>query len=120
VEVKLFIEMVKTMIFPAAVRYQSELAVSLANLRAIDIETDHDTINKVTGLIKCLQDSIDQLEELRLKQAEIDEIEDKCRICVDELLPNMRQIRGYADQLEGLVADDIWPLPSYQEILFIK
>jgi len=120
VEVKLFIEMVKTIIFPAAIRYQSELAVSLANLRAIDIETDHDTINKITGLIKCLQDSVAQLEELRLQQAEIEEIEDKCRFCVDELLPNMKQIRGYADQLEGLVADDIWPLPTYQEMLFIK
>ena len=120
VEVKLFIEMVKTIIFPAAVRYQSELAVSLANLRAIDIETDHDTINKITGLIKCLQDSVAELEDLRLKQAEIEEIEDKCRFCVDELLPNMKRIRGYADQLEGLVADDIWPLPTYQEMLFIK
>jgi len=120
VEVKLFIEMVKTIIFPAAVRYQSELAVSLANLRAIDIETDHDTINKITGLIKCLQDSVAELEELRLKQAEIEEIEDKCRFCVDELLPNMKRIRGYADELEGLVADDIWPLPTYQEMLFIK
>jgi glutamine synthetase len=120
VEVKLFIEMVKTIIFPAAVRYQSELAVSLANLRAIDIETDHDTINKITGLIKCLQESVAELEELRLKQAESEEIEDKCRCCVDELLPNMKRIRGYADELEGLVADDIWPLPTYQEMLFIK
>jgi glutamine synthetase len=120
VEVKLFIEMVKTIIFPAAIRYQSELAVSLANLKAIDIETDHDTINKVTGLIKCLQDSVAELEDLRLKQAEIDEIEDKCEFCVTELLPNMKRIRGYADQLEGLVADDIWPLPTYQEMLFIK
>ncbi len=120
VETKLFIEMVKTIIFPAAVRYQSELATSLANLRAIDIETDHDTIDKVTTLIKSLQDSVAELEELRVKQASLHGIEKECQFCRDALLPKMREIRGYADQLEGLVADDIWPLPTYQEMLFIK
>jgi glutamine synthetase len=32
----------------------------------------------------------------------------------------MAELRGHADQLEGLVADDLWPLPTYQEMLFIK
>jgi glutamine synthetase len=120
VETKLFIEMVKTIIFPAAIRYQSELAMSLANLRAIDIETDHDTIDKVTALIKSLQDSVSELEEHRVKQASLHGIEKECQYCRDTLLPKMREIRGYADQLEGLIADDIWPLPTYQEMLFIK
>ncbi len=120
VEAKLFIEMVKTIIFPAAVRYQSELATSLANLRAIEIEPDHDTIDKVTKLIKSLQDSVAELEELRVSQASIHSIGKECQFCRDALLPKMREIRGYADQLEVLVADDIWPLPTYQEMLFIK
>jgi glutamine synthetase len=32
----------------------------------------------------------------------------------------MEKVRSYADQLENIVADDLWPLPSYQEMLFIK
>ena len=32
----------------------------------------------------------------------------------------MAEVRKYADELEGMVADDIWPLPTYQEMLFIK
>jgi glutamine synthetase len=32
----------------------------------------------------------------------------------------MNAVRKYADQLEGLVADDLWTLPTYQEMLFIK
>jgi glutamine synthetase len=32
----------------------------------------------------------------------------------------MDQTRGYADALEGEVADSFWPLPTYQEMLFIK
>ena len=38
----------------------------------------------------------------------------------DEVIPAMTAVRTAADKLEGLVADDLWPLPTYQEMLFIK
>ena len=37
----------------------------------------------------------------------------------DVLLPAMAAVRTAADELEGLVADDLWPLPTYQEMLYI-
>jgi glutamine synthetase len=37
----------------------------------------------------------------------------------DVLLPGMAAVRSAADKLEGIVADDLWPLPTYQEMLFI-
>jgi len=38
----------------------------------------------------------------------------------DQVLPAMARVRAYADALEMVVADDLWPLPSYQEMLFIR
>ena len=38
----------------------------------------------------------------------------------DTVIPAMNDVREIADQLEKLVADDLWPLPKYSEILFIK
>ena len=38
----------------------------------------------------------------------------------DTVLPAMADVREVADRLERLVADDLWPLPKYSEILFIK
>ena len=38
----------------------------------------------------------------------------------DEVIPAMATMRGIADKLEKIVADDLWPLPKYSEILFIK
>ena len=35
------------------------------------------------------------------------------------LLPKMDAVRAAADTLEGIVADDLWPLPTYQEMLYI-
>ena len=54
VESKLVVEMGKTMIFPAAIRYQSELAVTCANLKAVGYTFDTDTLDKVTALVKLL------------------------------------------------------------------
>ena len=45
---------------------------------------------------------------------------EEARYCNDEILPAMAMVRKYADELEGWVADDLWPLPTYQEMLFIK
>ena len=38
----------------------------------------------------------------------------------DSVLPAMTHVREIVDQLEGTVADDLWPLPTYQEMLFIR
>ncbi len=64
VEAKLVIEMAKTMIFPAAVRYQGELALTCANLKAVGYTFDTDTLDKITALVKTLQDSTAALEKI--------------------------------------------------------
>jgi glutamine synthetase len=120
VESNLVVEMVKTIIFPAAVRYQSELATSLANLKAVGIEPDHKTINTVTELIAKLQDGVTDLDALKAKEGDNHDPEQHCNFIRDEILPRMVEIRESVDALEGFVADDLWPLPTYQEMLFIR
>jgi len=120
VESNLVVEMVKTIIFPAAIRYQRELAESLANLKAVGIEPDHKTINVVTELIAKLQNSVTDLVALKEQESSMEDPEAHCVFCRDEVLPKMQEIREYVDTLEGVVADDLWPLPTYQEMLFIK
>ncbi|TWT94800.1 Glutamine synthetase [Botrimarina colliarenosi] len=114
VEANLTKKIARTMIFPAAIRYQRELATTCANLKAVGYDFDTVTLDKVTGLVKNLQDAIDVLA----KASEHD-CEDMTE-CVNDVLPAMLKVREYADKLEAIVADDIWPLPTYQEMLFIK
>ncbi|MCC5829116.1 MAG: glutamine synthetase III [Phycisphaeraceae bacterium] len=120
VESKLITKLVRTMIFPAAIRYQHELAASLANLKAVGIEPDHDTITHVTGLIKELQNLIAEFDQIKEKEESIGTTEKHCEYVRDRVLPKMAEIRAIVDELERVVADDLWPLPSYQEMLFIK
>ncbi|MCE9557101.1 MAG: glutamine synthetase III [Planctomycetes bacterium] len=112
------LEMARTLIFPAAIRYQNELASTCANLKLVGYEFDTDTLDKITELVKCLQDSIGTLDKtLSHGGGSLDaEVTHYC----EDVLPAMAGVRKYADELEGWVADDLWPLPTYQEMLFIK
>ena len=119
VEARLTVEMARTLIFPAAIRYQNELASTCANLKMIGIEFDTDTLDRVTSLVKSLQDSVVLLEKA-MGEEDTGELADEAQHYCDVVLPAMSEVRQYADELECLVADDLWPLPTYQEMLFIK
>jgi glutamine synthetase len=117
-EARLTIEIAKTMIFPAAVRYQSELATTCTNLKVLGYSFDTDTLDKLTKLVKGLQDSAGALEKT-LSHHSSGLLEEAKHICTG-VVPAMLKVREFADELEGMVADDLWPLPTYQEMLFIK
>jgi glutamine synthetase len=118
-EASLTLEMAKTMIFPAAIRYQNELASTCANLKLVGYEFDTNTLDKVTELAKSLQDAIGVLT-MAISKAPHDGALSAAGYCCSDVLPAMAMVRKYADELEGWVADDLWPLPTYQEMLFIK
>nr|WP_145290729.1 glutamine synthetase III [Pirellulimonas nuda] len=114
VEANLTKKIARTMIFPAAIRYQNELASTCANLKMLGYEFDTDTLDKVTELVKGLQDGTAALAKVTKGGCE------DIRGCYEEVLPAMLNVRKYADELEAIVSDDLWPLPTYQEMLFIK
>jgi glutamine synthetase len=119
VEAKLTVEMARTLIFPAAIRYQNELASTCANLKVVGYDFDTDTLDEITSLVKSLQDSIVSLRNAMCDESGHNKIAE-ARHCCDAILPAMNAVRAVADELEGIVADDLWPLPTYQEMLFIK
>ena len=118
VEANLALEMGRTMIWPAAIRHQNELATTCANLKAVGYEFDTNTLDTVTELVKLLQDSLTDLEATIAHEA--DSVMAEAQYACEKMMPQINAVRKYADALEGYVADDLWPLPTYQEMLFIK
>jgi glutamine synthetase len=118
VEARLTLELGSTLILPAAVRYQTELALNLSALKAAGVEADTSALTEVTTPLADLRAALSELKtalsaqggETALAEAEH---------ARDALLPAMAAVRAAADRLEGIVADDLWPLPTYQEMLFI-
>ncbi|MDB9423878.1 glutamine synthetase III [Microcystis aeruginosa CS-564/01] len=119
VEAKLVVSMAKTIIYPAAVRYLSELSSAIANAAAIGIEIDKESAQTVSNLIKLLMDGVSKLSEAMAKH-DFDSIEEHMQYSAQTIRPLMDKVREYADTLEGEVADNFWPLPTYQEMLFVK
>lgn len=119
-EANLVIRMARTIIFPAAMRYQGELAAAASHLKAIGEESDMTTLSEVSGALAKLRENTKLLEKA-VKEAEQDGQSLKAaRAYCDRVLPLMEDVRRQADFLETIVADDLWSLPNYQEILFGK
>ncbi len=119
VEAKLVVSMAKTIIYPAAVRYLSELSLAISNAAAIGIEIDKESAQTVSNLIKLLMDGVSKLSAAMAKH-DFDSIEEHMQYSAQTIRPLMDKVREYADTLEGEVADNFWPLPTYQEMLFVK
>jgi glutamine synthetase len=118
VEAELTLEIANTVILPAAIRYQTELATNVASLTAAGVDADSSTLLEVSGKIAELRAGIATLRS-EIDHDDIESTEKHAEHCQKGLLPAMDTIRAAADSLEALVADDLWPLPTYQEMLFI-
>jgi glutamine synthetase len=101
----------RTALLPAAVRYLNEL-------KATGLE---ELIGELEPLVKELHYALLKLEDANLADNQPDSSPAKWATYMrDTVLPAMDDVREVADRLEGLVPDDLWPLPKYSEMLFIK
>jgi len=101
----------RTMLLPAATRWLGELLA--AQLPELASETE--------ALVTEFVDALRALESANLAENQPDEeLLGYARYMHDTVLPAMGAVRAAADRLEKVVADDLWPLPKYSEILFIK
>jgi glutamine synthetase len=118
VEAKLTAKIAKTTILPAALRYQRELADGANAVKAAGFTPDTAVLKQVTDLVAKLQTGLAGLEAVTGHHAEGSLAEAK-QFC-NNVLPAMLKVREAGDGLEAVIDDDIWPLPTFQEILFIK
>ncbi len=118
VEAKTVAEMANTIVYPAAVRYQTELAEACLKMKQLGVEYEDTALTETAGLIKDLKAAIKTLEGLIAHESE--NALEEAITCCEQTLPAMLNIRTITDKLEGIVADDLWPLPTYQEMLFIR
>jgi glutamine synthetase len=68
--------------------------------------------------IDALAAAIDKLEHAQHAAHETRSVQDEARAFVEHVIPAQNELRVAADELETLVADDLWPLPKYRELLF--
>jgi glutamine synthetase len=119
VEARSALEIATTMILPAAVRYQGELASTAASLQVLGLGGQTAALATVTECIARLEEALGHLSAGLDREVLVGSTLADARHACDVLLPAMEAVRVTADHLEDVVADDHWPLPTYQEMLFI-
>ncbi|MAT93618.1 MAG: glutamine synthetase type III [Halioglobus sp.] len=119
VEAKLVLDMARTLIYPAATTYLANLAGASQSLSGMGVEMDGTIMGAVAEQVNLLSSSIAGLAGAMEKE-DFASTEEHMQFCAGDILPLMNEVRAAADALEGYVADELWPLPKYQEMLFIK
>ncbi len=120
IEARTLLRMLRTQVLPACLRCQGELADIVMSSEAAGARTfgARRTFDTVAALCADLESECDVLATA------LDELPDGGDACskaiIDTLIPAMRAARTTADALEGYVSDDMWPFPSYAELMFVK
>jgi glutamine synthetase len=109
IEAETAASMARTLILPAALRHLIELKE--AGIEGLIAETEE--------LVEELVGAIHGLERVNSEHPDVEAIEHAIYMR-DEVVPAMDAARAASDKLERIVADDLWPLPKYSEMLFIK
>ncbi|HEX2912660.1 MAG TPA: glutamine synthetase III [Chloroflexia bacterium] len=126
IEVEAISDIVKTLVLPAAFAYQKELASSIEKLGDV-LGESNPAVKRQTGAlvdvaesIVSLQDKLEALEgKVKAAAGKEDEAE-KAHLYAYEVLPAMGAVREVCDHLEDIVADELWPLPKYREMLMLS
>ena len=113
IEANCALEMARTMILPAAVKYLGELAPAAAASKGVKQMSD-----KIASLADKFVAAIDALEKAQHAAHEAGSLKAEAKSFKEKVIPAQDALRAIADELESLVSDDLWPLPKYRELLF--
>jgi glutamine synthetase len=118
VEAKLVLRMARSQVYPVAMAYLDQLSQSLRNQEAIGLSPDRSLVSQLAELSQDLLSGCTKLEEAMGHSG--GGVSEHLHHCATSLLPCMLAVREAVDGLEQLIDDGSWPLPTYQEMLFMR
>ena len=128
IEARIFGDLSINHIIPQVVSYQTKLAQNVAALKTILPDDEFKTvaasnlalISEISQRVKTIEEGCQQLTDARKVANKIESEREKAIAYHDTVEPLMDQIRYHIDKLEAKVDDEVWTLPKYREMLFIR
>lgn len=114
------LDMANKLLLPASLRYLEDLASLVGSLKAIGTANKDvlEMANTVSGLVSSFKNKIDALKtDLDAAAAILDTLS-MAKAYSESVVTAMNEVRKVADTLEGIVPSDIWPIPTYSDLLF--
>ncbi len=115
-------------IIPAAIRYQSLLLDNVYKIKQLFSDDKSDkiaaqdlaSIESISEHVSAIKSGVAAMVDGRRKANRIESEREKAIAYHDDVCPRMEEIRYHIDKLELMVDNEIWPLPKYREMLFIR
>jgi glutamine synthetase len=124
IEAQTMIDIAKRQILPASVQYATQLGQSINTIRSAyseaDVTAQSALLQEISSLLRDLKEKVDALQEVAGKAKEIHgDANQQAMYYRDIVFSAMNDLRAVADKLESLVDFELWPLPSYTQLLFM-
>jgi glutamine synthetase len=120
IEALVAIDMVKKQFIPAATEYATFLAESIASFKTVSVlaPVQKDFLKKLGALLVSAYKNLGKLEAATAKAQETADTIKKAETYRDKVIPAMKALRTDIDALEMIVPGDMWPVPTYADLLF--
>lgn len=128
IEARVMGDLATNHILPTAIHYQNRLIENAKGLKdVLDSKSfvklsknQLNTIKEISNHISEIKDLVEKMVEARKKANRLNNVFDKAHAYKNNVREYFEEIRNHVDKLEMLVDDEMWPLPKYRELLFIK
>lgn len=125
IEARTLADMIVSFVVPATIAYQNELITNISGLKNLGFDKQSyqmqiDMVKTISDELNALKKALDLLNNEQSIAMNIENTREKAGYYAQKIKPYFKIIRQHADKLESLVADHLWQLPKYKELLFIK
>lgn len=128
IEARVLGDLVMNHVVPVATHYQSQLAKNVRSMieifgrdEAIELSSRNiNIIREIAERTQKIETGVEELVNARKVANKIADERDKAIAYHDTIVPKMEDIRYQIDKLELIVSDELWTLPKYRELLFIR
>lgn len=121
IEAKAMIDIARKQIIPAVIKYATSLAASITAIKAAgldEVEVQTELLKETNALLKETKDALAALEKVEAEAVGMEEGEAQARFYHFSVTPAMEALRAPVDKLEMIVDKEMWPMPSYGDLLF--
>ena len=120
IEAGTMIDMANKLYMPSVMSYAGSMASDINSMKAagLDAAVMQDYINNISGEMRNAKAALDNLTELTNEARAMAPGKDQAFFYYEKVFPAMKELRTPIDKLETIVDKDIWPVPTYEDLLF--
>jgi len=122
IEAKTMSSIARRQILPAAMTFAGRIACSIDDLMEVGVKApaQKELLEKVNGLITKLASALDHLDEAVAAAKTVEKADKRADAYKNKVVGAMAEVRRISDGLETLVDAELWPMPTYAQMLFMR